>query len=90
MPLHVSPDEGESVMPNENSNSSEFTYHKKDTNTDTQEYDRVLDSLKKLDTLYNKTTPRMHEPVIEGNYKLTGDTRVIKIVEHEEDETQWV
>ena len=32
----------------------------------------------------------MHEPVIEGNYKLTGDTRVIKIVEHEEDETQWV
>ena len=35
MPLHVSPDEGESVMPNENSNSSEFTYHKKDTNTDT-------------------------------------------------------
>ena len=31
----------------------------------------------------------MHEPVIEENYKVTGDTRVIPIVKHENDEIQW-
>ena len=31
----------------------------------------------------------MHKPVIEGNYKLTGDTRVINIVEHEDGKIQW-
>ena len=52
-------------------------------------YDRVLNSLKKLDTLYNTTMPMMHGPVIEGKYKVTRDTRVILIiVEHEEYKTQ--
>ena len=32
----------------------------------------------------------MHEPVIEGNYKVTGDTRVILIVKHKEDEIKWM
>ena len=31
----------------------------------------------------------MHEPVIEGNYKVTGDTRVIPIVENEYGKIQW-
>ena len=31
----------------------------------------------------------MHKPVIEGNYKVTGDTRVIPMVKHEDDEIQW-
>ena len=31
----------------------------------------------------------MHKQVIKGNYKVTGDTRVIPIVEHEGDEFQW-
>ena len=31
----------------------------------------------------------MHDPVIEGNYKLTRDTWVIPIVEHKDDEIQW-
>ena len=31
----------------------------------------------------------IHESVVEGNYKVTGDTRVIPIVEHEDDEIQW-
>ena len=33
--VHVIPDEGESVMPNKKLKSSEFTYHKKDANTET-------------------------------------------------------
>ena len=33
---------------------------------------------------------KMHEPVIEDNYKVTGDTREIPIVEHEDDKIQWV
>ena len=48
--MHVIPDEGETVRPNENSNSSEFTYHKRDANTDTSAYNRVLNATKKLDT----------------------------------------
>ena len=31
----------------------------------------------------------MYEPVIEGNYIVTGDTRVIPIMEHKDDEIQW-
>ena len=31
----------------------------------------------------------MHKPFIEGNYKLTVDTRVIPIVENEDDKIQW-
>ena len=45
--------------------------------------------MKKLDTSYNPTLQKMHEPVIEGKYKVTGDTRVIPIVEHKDDEIQW-
>ena len=68
------------MRPNGKSKSSEFTYHKKDANIDTSEYDRLLNVLKKLDTLYNPTIPRMNEPVIEGKYKVTGYTRVVPIV----------
>ena len=32
---------------------------------------------------------KMHEPVIEVNYKVTGYTRFIPIMEHEDDEIQW-
>ena len=77
--------------PNENSQSSGFTYHKKDDNTYTVYYDRVLTAMNMLDTLYNLNMPRMYEPVIEGKYTATGDTRIIPIaVEHKEEEIQWV
>ena len=66
--------------------SSEFTYHKKYAKIDTSLYDRVLNALKKLDTSYNPTMTRMNDAVIEGNYKVTRYTRVITIVEHEDDE----
>ena len=45
--------------------------------------------MKKLDTSYNPTMQKMHEPFIEGKYKVTGYTRVIPIVEHKDDEIQW-
>ena len=32
---------------------------------------------------------KMHEPGIDGNYKVKEDTRVIPIVEHKYDEMQW-
>ena len=35
--------------------------------------------------------PKLHNPVIKGEYKVTRYTRVVLIVvEHEEDEIQWV
>ena len=90
MYVHVIPDDGEIVRPNENlEKSSEFTYHKKDANTDTSSCDRVLNELKKVYTSYNPTMIRIHEPVIEGNYKVTGDTRVIPIVEQKYYKIQW-
>ena len=54
------------------------------------EYDGVLNALKKLDTSYKPTIQNMHQPVIEGNYKVKGETRVIPITEHKDDEIQWV
>ena len=62
------------MRPNKKPKSPQFTYLKKDANTYMSVYDRVLNTMKKLDTLYNKTIPRMHEPVIEGEYKVTRDT----------------
>ena len=62
--------------------SSDLTYLKKDADADTSEYDRLLNALKKLDTLYNPKMQKMHDPVIEGNYKVTVDTRFIPIVDH--------
>ena len=32
---------------------------------------------------------KMHDPVTEGNYKVTGDTRFIPIVEQEDNKIQW-
>ena len=32
---------------------------------------------------------RMHEPLIEGNYNVMGDTIVIPIVEHKYDKIKW-
>ena len=55
---HVIPDERESVR--KKSNSSEFTYHKKDSNTYKSAYDRVLNVPKKLDILYGPSMPSMH------------------------------
>ena len=81
--MYVIPDEGENVRQKKKSNSSDFTYHKKYSNTDMSAYNRVLNVLNKLDTSYNLNMPRMHEPVIEGKYKVTGDTRVFLIaMEH--------
>ena len=52
--VHVIPDEGERVRPNEISeNSSELTYLKIDADKDTLSYNRVLNALKKLDTSYS-------------------------------------
>ena len=70
-------------------NLSEFTYHKKDYDIDTSLYNRVLNALKKIDIPYKPTVQKMHGPAIEGNYKVTGDTRVILIIEHEDDRIQW-
>ena len=39
-------------------------HHKKKYKSDTSEYDRVLNALKKLDTLYNQNMAGMHEPVM--------------------------
>ena len=51
MPVHLIPDEGERVRPNENSEkSSELTYLKKDSDVDTSAYEILLNALKKLDT----------------------------------------
>ena len=52
-------------------------------------HDRVLNALKKLDISYSPTMQNIHEPVFEGNYKVTGDTRVIPIMEHEYDKIKW-
>ena len=85
IPVHVIPDEGERVRPNEISDkSSDLTYLNKDADADTSAYDRVLNGLEKLDKLYNPTMQKMHDPVIEVNYKVKVDTRVIPIVEHED------
>ena len=88
-PVHIIPHEGEIVWPNKNSKSSGFMYYNKYSNTDTSAYNRVLNALKKLDTLHNPNMYRMHKSVIKGNYKMTRDTRVVLIVEHEEDEINW-
>ena len=69
--------------------SSELMHPKKYSDTDTSAYDRLLKALKKLDTLYSPTMQKMQNPVIKGNYKVTGDTRVIPIMDHEDDEIQW-
>ena len=64
-------------------------YHKRDADTDTS-LDRILlNALKKLDASYNPTVQNMHEPVIEGNYKVIGDTRVIPVVDQKDDEIWW-
>ena len=90
MPVHVIPDEGERVRPNEISEkSSEPTYLKKNADADTSVYDKVLNTLKKLNILYSTNIQIMHDPVIEGHYKVTGDTIVIPIMEHKYDEIHW-
>ena len=54
------------------------------------EYDQLLRALKRIDTPYNLTIPKMHEPTIKDKYKVTRETRVIPIaVEHEGDRIQW-
>ena len=58
--MQVILDEGESVRPNKKSNLSEFMYHEQDDNTVIWAYDRVLNALNKLDTLYIMTMQRMH------------------------------
>ena len=89
--MHVIPDDGKRVGPNKISEkSSELPYQNKDADTNNSSYNRVLNSLKKLDTLYNPKMQNMHTPVIEVNYKATGDTRFIPIVEHEDEKIQGV
>ena len=90
MPVHVIPYEGERVRPDEISeHSSDLTYLDKDVDADTSAYDRLSNALKKLDTLYNPIIQKIHNPIIDGNYKVTGYMRVIPIVEREDDEIQW-
>ena len=64
MPVHEILDERESVRTNENPKSSEFTYQKKDTKINTSAYDRVFNTLNKINTSYSPIMPRMNEPVI--------------------------
>ena len=45
---------------------SEPMYLNKATKTETSSYERVQRALKKLDTAYNKTMMKGHEPIIEG------------------------
>ena len=40
-------------------------------------YECIQGSLKRLDTTYNPNTTKGPEPIIEGKYKVTGETRVI-------------
>ena len=90
VPVHVICDEVERVRPNELSEkSSQLTNLNKDTEAHTSAYDRVLNSLKKLDTLYNPTMQKIHNAVIEGKYKVTGDTRFIPVVQPKDDEIKW-
>ena len=90
MPVQIILGEGERVMPNELSEkSSELTYLKKDADVDTSAYYKVLHALKKLDTSYNPMMQNMHDPVIKRNYKVTGDTRVIPIVDHKDNGIWW-
>ena len=78
-------------MPSKISDKSlELAYLKKYVDADTSAYDRVFNALNNLDKLYNATMQKMHDPVIEGNYKVTGYTIVIQIVEHEHDKIQWM
>ena len=69
--------------------SSELTYLNKDTYTDTSAYNRVLNAPKKLDASYNPTMQNIHDPAIEGNYKVTRDTSVTTIIDHEDEKIQW-
>ena len=72
----------------ENSKLSEFKYQNKVANLDTAVYNRLITTLKKLDTLYNSNMPIMHDPVIDVIYKVTRDTMVIQIaVDHKEEES---
>ena len=81
IPMHVISDEVERVRSKEISEkSSELTYLNKDADADTLLYGRVFNALKKLDTPYSPTMQKMHNPVIEVNYKVTGYTRIIPIV----------
>ena len=61
-------------------NSSELTYLKKYADLDMSANNIVLNALKKLDTSYKPKMQKMRQPVIEGNYKVTGDTRFIPIM----------
>ena len=64
-------------------------YIKEDAEKYMAAYDRVLNALKKLDTSYNLMMEMMHAPVIKGSFKVTGDTRLMPIVEQKYDEIQW-
>ena len=78
------------MRPNENFEmSSEFMYHKKYADTYASLYNRLLNSLKKLDTQFNPTMQKMHKPVIEENHKVMGDTIVVLIVKQKDDRIQW-
>ena len=61
---------------------SELVYLEKVSDAYTSAYNRLLNALNKLDTSYNATMQNMYNQVVEGNYKVTGDTRVIPIVDH--------
>ena len=91
MPVQEIPDEVESVRSNGNDEKpSEFNYHNKYADTDKYLYNRAQDTLKKIDTLYKPMMQNMHNLVIEGNYKVTGDTRVISTMGHKDDWIQWM
>ena len=72
MPVHIIPDEGESVRQKKSDKSSDLIYQNKDTDTDTEtsSYNKVWNVLKKIDKSYNPTVQRINEPIIDGNDKV--------------------
>ena len=65
-------------------------YLKKETDTYTSAYDWVQIALNKSATKYNPTMTKAYDPIIEGKWKVTRDTRVVLVVvEQKEDEIKW-
>ena len=90
--MHVCliPDEGERVRPKTKPEQlSELMYLNKDADADADmsAYDRLLNTMKKLDASYNPMMQNIYKPVIDINYKVTRYTRVIPIMEREDEKS---
>ena len=74
MTVHITPDDEERVRPNEISEkSSDITYLKKDADAEKSPQNKVLNTLKELDTLYKPIMQNNNDPFME--WKLQGKER---------------